>query len=321
MSGSLKLKHQIQKIIAEPPPYVSAKSWAIADGNTGRVFFGKAEHERREIASLTKIMTAYTALRLAYKYGVSLKYEKTLVSKKAAKMGGTTAMLEEGDSLYLWDLFHGMLLPSGNDAATAIAEYFGRLIKEKSTPTQRVDAKDHRVVLKNPSTQKLFVNEMNKNAKLLGLTQTAFANPHGLNNYYNKSSASNVARLSSIAMGDSNFRAVVGCRTHTCKGMDKNGEDKRWTWTNTNRLLEKGYNGVKTGVTQCAGPCLVSSVVDDEGRYLIFVLLNSKSMEQRWKEIKRLRKWVYSRFAKIENIALKEPSMNREKLLSKLQHL
>eukprot|EP00826_Nyctotherus_ovalis_P052201 TRINITY_DN6592_c0_g1_i1.p2 TRINITY_DN6592_c0_g1~~TRINITY_DN6592_c0_g1_i1.p2 ORF type:complete len:322 (-),score=77.39 TRINITY_DN6592_c0_g1_i1:112-1077(-) len=321
MSSSLKLKHQIQKIIAEPPPYVSAKSWAIADGNTGRVFFGKSEHERREIASLTKIMTAYTALRLAYKYGVNLKYEKALVSKKAAKMGGTTAMLEEGDSLYLWDLFHGMLLPSGNDAATAIAEHFGRLIKENSTPTQRVDAKDHRVVLKNPSTQKLFVNEMNKNVKLLRLTQTAFANPHGLNNYYNKSSASNVAKLSSTAMADSNFKAIVSCRSHTCKGMAKDGEDKQWTWTNTNRLLEKGYNGVKTGVTQYAGPCLVSSVVDGEGRYLVFVLLNSKSMEQRWKEIKRLRKWVCSRFAKIENIALKEPSMNKEKLLSMLQHL
>jgi len=321
MSDLLKLKHRIQKIIAEPPPYVSAKSWAIADGNTGRIFFGKAEQERREIASLTKIMTAYTALHLSYEFNVNLKYEKTLVSKKAAKMGGTTAMLEEGDTLYLLDLFYGMLLPSGNDAATVIAEHFGRLIKENSSPVQRIDAKDHKVILKNPSTQKLFVNEMNKNAKVLGLNQTTFANPHGLNNYYNKSSASNVAKLSSIAMEDANFRAIVSSKSYTCKGMDREGEDKQWTWINTNKLLDKGYNGVKTGVTQYAGPCLVTSTIDDSGRYLIFVLLNCKSMEQRWKEIKSLRKWLNSRFEKIERISLKEQMIDKEKLLIKLQHL
>ena len=306
MSTSLKLKFQLQKIMAEPPPYVSAKSWAIADGNNGHIFFGKAEHERREIASLTKIMTAYTALSLSYKYDIDLKYTKTLVSKKASKVGGTTAMLAEGDTLYLWDLFHGMLLPSGNDAATVIAEHFGRIIKENSIPIERIDAKDQKTVLKNPSVQKLFVNEMNRNAKRLGLCQTAFANPHGLNNYYNKSSADNVAKLSSIAMTDENFRDIVSCKRYTCKGMDREGEDKEWEWVNTNRLLEKGYNGVKTGVTQSAGPCLVSSLRTDSGMFLIFVLLNSRSMEQRWGEIKKLKKWVFSRFERINEMAKKE---------------
>jgi len=314
------IKDVMHKIMSDPPPYVSAKSWAIADGNTGKILFGKGETEHREIASLTKIMTCYTALKLATKYDVNLDYTRVLVSQRASKIGGTTAELSTGDTLYLWDLFHGMMLPSGNDAAIAIAEYFGQVVKDKSLPEQRVDAKDHKTVLKNPSMQRLFVNEMNKNAKELGLTETQYANPHGLNNFYNKSNACDVAKLSSIAMKDPKFRQIVSCKIYKAKGMTRDGEDKFFKWINTNRLLEKGYNGVKTGVTQCAGPCLVTSL-QKPNVYLIFVLLNSKSMESRWGEIKKLKKWVFGRLFKIDNALKDTPGMDKERLLTKLLHV
>ncbi len=313
-------KDYIRRIIAEPPPYVSAKSWAVADGRTGRLYFARGESERREIASLTKIMTAYTALKLAKKYDINLECTRARASDKAGAIRGTRAMLDEGDTLYLWDLFHGMLLPSGNDAAITIAEFFGWLIKERSPPPALVDAKSDKTLLKNPSSQKLFVNEMNRNAKDLGLAETFFANPHGLNNYYNKSSASDVAKLASAAMADPQFRQVVSCKKYKCVGMDRDGEDKPFKWVNTNRLLEKGYNGVKTGVTQAAGPCIVISLQTDK-LFLIFVLLNSRSMEQRWAEVKKLKKWAVARFERIEEAAGEMSVANRDKLLSKLVHV
>ena len=313
-------KDFIRRLIAEPPPYVSAKSWAIADGHSGKIYFGKGESEKREIASLTKIMTCYTALKLAKKYDVNFDITKVRASAKAGAIQGTRAELDEGDTLYLWDLFHGMMLPSGNDAAIAMAEFFGKVIKENSLPPLRIDAKDKKTVLKNPSPQKLFVNEMNRVAKELGLTETNFVNPHGLNNYYNKSSACDVAKLSSVAMKEPLFREIVRCKKYKCKGMTIDGEDKFFKWVNTNKLLDKGYNGVKTGVTQSAGPCLVTSIEIGD-LFLIFVLLNSRSMDHRWIEIKKLRKWVMTRFNKLDVIAEEQGVADKSKILQKLVHV
>lgn len=310
----------LQRIIAEPPPFVTAKSWAVADGRTGDILFGKGETERHEVASLTKIMTAYTALRLAKQYNVDLEYTRTQVSERAAAINGTTAMLDEGDTLYLWDLFYGMMLPSGNDAAIVIAEFFGAVIKEKVEPSLRTDAIHEGQILKNPSVQKLFVNEMNKIAKQLELSETSFVNPHGLKNMYNKSSACDIAKLASIAMKDPRFRQVVSCRKYSCKAIDRGGEDKEFEWKNTNKLLKKGYNGIKTGITQSAGPCLVTSI-ETEGSFLIFVLLNSKSMEQRWHENKKLKKWALARLGKIKEFSEAHCALDKKSLIQKLAHV
>ncbi len=124
----------VHKLLVDlAPPFVTAKSWAIMDGRTGEILFGKCENDRREIASLTKIMTAFVVVQIIRK--IKLNSKKTLlqVSKNAASIGGTSAKLKSGDVLSVYDLLHGLMLPSGNDAATCLAEHFGQYLFEVAT--------------------------------------------------------------------------------------------------------------------------------------------------------------------------------------------
>ena len=104
---------------------MSASSWAIYDCRRGRLLASKKESERREVASITKMMTFYTSILLINEF--RLDYNRTFVtiSKFASEIIGTTAKLVEGDVLSLKQLFYGMMLPSGNDAAHTLAEFFG----------------------------------------------------------------------------------------------------------------------------------------------------------------------------------------------------
>ena len=124
----------VHKLLVDlAPPFVTAKSWAILDGRTGEILFGKCENDRREIARLTKIMTAFVVVQIIRK--IKLNSKKTLlqVSKNAASIGGTSAKLKSGDVLSVYDLLHGLMLPSGNDAATCLAEHFGQYLFEVAT--------------------------------------------------------------------------------------------------------------------------------------------------------------------------------------------
>jgi D-alanyl-D-alanine carboxypeptidase (penicillin-binding protein 5/6) len=158
------------------PPYVSSKSWAVVDGRTGDVIFGRNENVKREIASLTKIMTAFVTLQIIRQ--IKLNPEKTLLiaSKRAAKVGGTSARLKPGDVLSIWDLLHGLMLPSGNDAATCLAEHFGEYLYEVTTKKRSGAPMPAR------HASKYFIAEMNRYARALGMESTIFANPHGLSN-------------------------------------------------------------------------------------------------------------------------------------------
>lgn len=124
----------VHKLLVDlAPPFVTAKSWAICDGRTGEILFGKCENDRREIASLTKIMTCFVVVQIVRK--IKLDAQKTMlqVSKTAATVGGTSAKLRSGDVLSVWDLLHGLMLPSGNDAAMVLAEHFGQYLFEVAT--------------------------------------------------------------------------------------------------------------------------------------------------------------------------------------------
>ena len=103
------------------------------DGRTGEILFGKCENDRREIASMTKIMTLFVVIQIIRK--IKLNAEKTMlqVSKNAATVGGTSAKLKTGDVLSIWDLLHGLMLPSGNDAGIVMAEHFGQYLFEVAT--------------------------------------------------------------------------------------------------------------------------------------------------------------------------------------------
>mmetsp|Transcript_5843 Transcript_5843/g.9373 ORF Transcript_5843/g.9373 Transcript_5843/m.9373 type:complete len:172 (+) Transcript_5843:1461-1976(+) len=115
-------------LMYKPAPHCSAQSWSIYDQKTNQLLFGKAERERRECASLTKIMTAFVVIRLMER----MKLEETTlikVSSDSSSVIGTSAELVENDTLTLKQLLYGLMLPSGNDAAHCLAEYFGGRLK------------------------------------------------------------------------------------------------------------------------------------------------------------------------------------------------
>lgn len=311
---------EIRKILTElSPPFISAKSWAIADGHTGQVLFGKGDSDKREIASLTKIMTAYLALRLAFAHNVDLYHTYVTASEHAATVGGTTAMLKDKDKVSLIDLMHGMLLPSGNDAAIVVAEYFGSLLlKPKLKDKKPIPADAPQSEALNP--EMAFVVEMNSMAKQLKLLGTTFWNPHGLYSYSNRSTAADLARLSSFAMRDATFRDVVSKKSYIAIGYDSAGKEKEFFWQNTNKILGKGgCNGIKTGITDTAGPCLVTNI-QLKAFCFIIVLLNSKTMDARWDEVGKLKEWAIERLKQIEKISKKSKKYKR-KVLRTFKHI
>ena len=149
----------------EGVPFVTCKAWAIADGKTGKVLWGHKQNEKRHFASTTKIMTAYVVLHLAQKEPHVLG-EQVVFSKRADDTPGSSARIKVGEKLSVKELLFGLMLPSGNDASIALAEHFGsRFTKQKRATDDPLD---------------LFVDEMNRTAKRLGMDDTNYANPHGL---------------------------------------------------------------------------------------------------------------------------------------------
>jgi D-alanyl-D-alanine carboxypeptidase (penicillin-binding protein 5/6) len=114
--------------IESPAPYVTASSWIIVESRTGQTLFAKNENESRQVASLTKIMTAHIVLKLLTRFGLNEHFPTISVLKSSTRLLGTSADLLPHDSLSAWELLHGMMLPSGNDAAQSLAIYFGLIL-------------------------------------------------------------------------------------------------------------------------------------------------------------------------------------------------
>lgn len=258
------------------PPVVSAKSWVVVDAKTGKVVAGGNEAVARPMASTSKIMTAWIVLRLAAEDPKVLD-EVVTFSERAAKTGGSSAKLKAGERLPAKELLYGLLLPSGNDAATALAEHFGPRFGK---PTDG-DAEGR------------FVAEMNRRAKSLGLKELAYRDPHGLSSG-NVSSARDLAALAIAAMKDERFRAYVSTRQHGCDVSTPDGGKRKVTWSNTNQLLGiEGYDGVKTGTTTAAGACLVATGERDGAR-LVVVVLGSTSADGRYVDARNLFRWAWA---------------------------
>ena len=270
-------------------PFVNATAWAIADGKTGEFLWGREEDKALPMASTTKVMTALVVLELA-REDASVLAETVTVSRFAASTGGSSAKIRQGDQIPVESLLYGMLLPSGNDAANALAEHFGARFKppSRSKPVPWTPRSAGRApVWVN------FVAEMNRRAARLKMTKTRYVNPHGLDSQYHRSSARDILRLSKVAMGLPEFRKRVAVRRRAVKVIDGAGSRRLVEWTNTNRLLAiEGYIGVKTGTTPIAGCCLVSCAVrgDDE---LLMVILNSTTRQGRYVDTRNLFRWAF----------------------------
>lgn len=225
------------KSIAEP--IINSRIGIIYDRKSGKVIWGKNENKRSAMASTTKIMTCIVVIENA-----DLNAE-VKVSAKAAGTGGSRLGLKKDDKITIKDLLYGLMLRSGNDAAVALAEYVG---KDKEG----------------------FANLMNKKAKELGLKDTHFVTPHGLDDPEHYTTAYELAKIADYALKNEMFAKIVGTKEHT---ININGYAKQLC--NTNELLGylQGVSGVKTGFTNNAGRCLVTSVNRNDFEIITVVLV------------------------------------------------
>jgi D-alanyl-D-alanine carboxypeptidase (penicillin-binding protein 5/6) len=225
------------------PLTVSAPEAVVIDGWNGDVLFAKNANVERYPASTVKIMTALLVLQS----GIPMRRVVT-VSPYAANIGGSTAGLWPGEQISVWNLLHGMLMPSGNDAAFALAEAVS-------------------------GTEQRFVARMNAEATTLHLFDTHYLSPNGFDTPGQVTTAHDLANLTRVAMSYPRFARVVRTRTWTARA--PNGTLLHH-WTNLNRLLwgSSFVDGVKTGTTLGAGACLVSSE-RRSGKWVIEVNLGS----------------------------------------------
>ena len=225
-------------LLAAPVSAISAEKAIVLDGQTGRVLFEKNADSQSLIASTTKIMTA---LIVCEQCNV---LDRMRIPKEAVGIEGSSMYLKEGEVLTIQELLYGLMLHSGNDAAVALAIYCGGTVEG-------------------------FAQLMNDKAHDLGMKNSHFVNPNGLDAPDHYSTARDLAILSAYAMENPIFAKTVSCKSI------KTGE--RYL-TNHNKLLWRleGANGVKTGYTKAAGRILVSGAKRD-GRQLIAVTINAPS--------------------------------------------
>ena len=230
-------------------PEVSAQSAVVLTADTGAVLFEKDGHTPRPVASTTKIMTALLALEAAQEQGDPL----VDITQEMVAVEGSSMGLQAGDSISLTGLAAGMLLASGNDAANAAALYLDGSLES-------------------------FAARMNQRAAALGMEDTHFVTPSGLDGedaqgLGHLSTAYDMALLARAALEDQAFRQLCSSPSLAVEFAEP---VKRVTYTNHNKLLAQyqGCVGVKTGFTKEAGRCLVSAAERD-GALLIAVTLNA----------------------------------------------
>jgi D-alanyl-D-alanine carboxypeptidase (penicillin-binding protein 5/6) len=217
----------------------------VMEAHSGKVLVASNASAKRPIASLTKIATGAVAVDWATAAGVDLGTLQITVPQTVTLVGGPNPMnLQPGDRLSMRDALYSALLGSDNLAALTIADHVGRELVTRRG--------------KNADPVAEFVGEMNRLAKALGMTQTRFANPHGLERPGAKaySTAADVARLSVYAMRRNAFNFIVRQPNRQIR-LQGSGGSRTFQVRNSNELIgEPGILGVKTGTTAAAGACL-----------------------------------------------------------------
>ncbi|MEU6661567.1 D-alanyl-D-alanine carboxypeptidase [Streptomyces sp. NPDC046821] len=253
-----------------PTPTIVAKGGYVMNNGTGTSLFSKAADTRRSTGSTTKIMTAkvvlaQTNLNLDAKVTIQKAYSDYIVSKNAS-----SAHLIVGDKVTVRQLLYGLMLPSGCDAAYALADKYG----SGTTRSARVTS---------------FIGKMNKAATALGLKNTHFDSFDGIGSGGNYSTPRDLTKIASSAMKNSTFRTVVKTTSTKQKVTTKSGGYRYMSWTNTNNLLGSyaGTIGVKTGSGPEAKYCLVFAATRN-GKTVIGTVLASDSVTNRTADAKKL---------------------------------
>jgi serine-type D-Ala-D-Ala carboxypeptidase (penicillin-binding protein 5/6) len=256
---------------AVPAIQTSAQGAALIDVQSGRILYSHDGDKPMRIASLTKVMTAIVAIE----HGKLSDIAK--VSKNAFGKEGSSIYLKLGEEMSLHHLLYGMMLRSGNDAATAIAEHVG-------------------------GSEEGFVYLMNEQAKLLGMKNTLFKNPHGLDADGHLSTANDMAKLTAYALKNPVFQDIVKTKL---KKVPNPHEEWDYTWHNKNKLLSmyEGADGVKTGYTKSAGRCLITSATRN-GQQLAVVTLNDRND---WVDHARLFNYGFEHFPAKEWVKKGDP--------------
>ncbi|WP_227521465.1 MULTISPECIES: D-alanyl-D-alanine carboxypeptidase family protein [Bacillus] len=226
------------------PIGVTARNAILMEQESGRIIFEKAAHDKHRIASITKVMTSILAVE-------SGKLDEMVtVSNKAVRTEGSSIYLKPGEKIKLEHLVYGLMLRSGNDSAVAIAEHVGGSLEG-------------------------FVYLMNQKAAEIGMLNTEFANPHGLDDHENHySTAYDMAMLTRYAMNNEKFQEIFGTKVHKAPGPPDENWDRNWT--NKHRLVTGMYSyttGGKTGFTKRAKRTLISTA-EKNGLQLIAVTLH-----------------------------------------------
>jgi D-alanyl-D-alanine carboxypeptidase (penicillin-binding protein 5/6) len=243
-------------------PKISSPAAVAIDTINGRILYSKNAYSRRQMASTTKMMTAILAIEKGDLNDI------VTVSKRAAYVGGSQAHLKVGEKIKLEYLLYALMLPSGNDAAIAIAEHIAGSVEN-------------------------FVAMMDEKALEIGAKNTKYGSPHGLdrNNY---STAYDLAIIARYCLTNPIFAEVVKTKS---KVVPREGMENGKEYTNTNEMLHsyEGADGVKTGYTGPAGRCLVTSATRD-GWQVISVVLGANSKYSRSNDSRKILNYVFSNF-------------------------
>lgn len=240
---------------------INARSYVVLDRKSKKVLIGENEYTKAKMASTTKIMTATIILENCNLDDI------VTISKKSANTGGSRLGLKTNDKISVLNLLYGLLLCSGNDAAVALAEYCSGSIPE-------------------------FCNLMNQKAIELGLTNSHFETPHGLDSDGHYTTAYELALITDYALKNSTFVKIVNTKNHTIK---INNYPKNLS--NTNELLGvlDGVYGVKTGFTNGANRCLVTACKRND-MDLICIVLGCDTKKFRGQDSTKLINYCFDNF-------------------------
>lgn len=245
----------------------SAKSAILLEPTTGEIIFEKNSHEKLHPASMTKMMSMLLIIE-AIENGVISWDEMVTVSENAASMGGSQILLEVGEQMSVHDLFKGIAVASGNDAVVAMAEKIG-------------------------GSESIFVDMMNERAKELGLIDTHFKNPHGLDDEDHYSSAYDMAMIGKELV---KHEKVLEFTKIYEDYLRQNTDRKIWL-VNTNKLVRfyEGVDGLKTGYTASAGYCLTATAKKGSSRFLA-VAMGEPDSKTRNQEISEMLDYAFAQY-------------------------